>query len=349
MQLKCNLCEMFGHLGTECRKRKIAIKNGELCQQDNTLSAEKDKIWVLWKTSRYGVKKKFYLTIVYGYNKEELGRPLWHDLKAIKQQTLGPWHLIGDFNAVLNPHDRIGGDDIHDSEIKEFSECVNDCEIMEMRSSGNYFSWSNRGLNVADIFEFTQVDYMAEGLFDLTPLKLMFPHYPRVKTTFKYFDMWEKDPRIHNIVTEAMQHRPKGVKMYQLVHVLRAIRKPLKQLNNSRFKDIYQQLDVSKDIQTKIYQDQYDIQLQQQEMEAREKYLDILDSALKLMHQQSKLDWVNKGDQCSHLFFAQIKQRKQANYIYSINNAQGQCNEIVLPGTFRETTGDQKPCSTKHY
>ncbi|KAJ8446318.1 hypothetical protein Cgig2_005849 [Carnegiea gigantea] len=41
------------------------------------------------------------------------------------------------------------------------------------------------------------------------------------------------------------------------------------------------------------------------------------------MRQQSKLEWINNGDQCIKLFFTKMKQRKQANYIYSINDATG--------------------------
>ncbi|KAJ8420006.1 hypothetical protein Cgig2_010433 [Carnegiea gigantea] len=41
------------------------------------------------------------------------------------------------------------------------------------------------------------------------------------------------------------------------------------------------------------------------------------------MRQQSKLEWLNSGDHYTKLFFAKMKQRKQANYIYSINDATG--------------------------
>jgi len=94
-----------------------------------------------------GTQKQFHFTVVYGSNKEELRRPLWHDLKVISQQTLGVWCVVGDFNAVLCPQDRIGGDDIQDSEVKDFTECINAREITEMQSSGHFFSWSNRGRN----------------------------------------------------------------------------------------------------------------------------------------------------------------------------------------------------------
>ena len=73
--------------------------------------------------------------------------------------------------------------------------------------------------------------------------------------------MWSKDNRIQVIVAEALKHKPPGCKMYQLTEVLKRLRKPFKQLNNSRFKDIYHQLATSKarleDTQNQVHQDYF--------------------------------------------------------------------------------------------
>ena len=96
---------------------------------------------------------------------------------------------------------------------------------------------------------------------DYTPLLLTFPNCPRAQVTFKYYDMWSKDRIIQVIVAEALKHKPPGCKMYQLTEVLKRLRKPFKQLNNSRFKDIYHQLATSKarleDTQNQVHQDYF--------------------------------------------------------------------------------------------
>ncbi|KAJ8422236.1 hypothetical protein Cgig2_012330 [Carnegiea gigantea] len=92
-------------------------------------------------------QKHFKLTIVCGFNKEETRQSLWQELKLISQQTSDAWCVIGDFNAVLHLHDRIGGDDIQDIEVRGFVKCINECELTELRSCGNYYSWSNRDHN----------------------------------------------------------------------------------------------------------------------------------------------------------------------------------------------------------
>ena len=52
---------------------------------------------------------------------------------------------MGDFNAILLSQDRLGKDDILNHEIRDFVDCVTARELIEMRSFGNYYSWSNKG------------------------------------------------------------------------------------------------------------------------------------------------------------------------------------------------------------
>jgi len=148
-----------------------------------------------------------------------------------------------------------------------------------MRSNGACYSWSSQGRNGKMIwsrinraltnlewyivFEFTHVEYVAEGISDHTPLLLTFPSCRRFASTFKYCDMWSKDCRHKTIVTEALMHKSVGTKMYQLTVLLRRIPRSLKQLNNSIFRDIYHQLATSKAsleaIQTQLHQNPLDI------------------------------------------------------------------------------------------
>ncbi|KAJ8419350.1 hypothetical protein Cgig2_015351 [Carnegiea gigantea] len=53
----------------------------------------------------------FHVTFVYGMNKEQQRLPLWTDLMDIARTMSSAWCVIGDFNAVLYKHDRIGGDE----------------------------------------------------------------------------------------------------------------------------------------------------------------------------------------------------------------------------------------------
>jgi len=213
----------------------------------------------------------------------------------------------------------------------------------QQSSFGGYYSWSNKDRNGKrlwsridraftnlewyNLFDFTQVDYLTEGISDHVPLKIAFHNSPRSGQSFKYFDMRGKDEQFHIMVSRAYQQRPEGSKMYQLIQILKRLQKPLQQLNGNRFKDIHNQLALSRtqleQIQNQLQYDPRNRQLQEKEKVIRESYVDILDSSTKLMRQQSKLEWINVGDHCTKFFFAKMKQRKQVNYIFSINDETG--------------------------
>ena len=168
---------------------------------------------------------------------------------------------------------------------------------------------------------------MVEGISDHSSLKITICKTPKTSHSFKYCDMWSKGEQFHIMVSRAYQQRPEGSKMYQLIQILKRLQMPLQQLNGNRFKDIHNQLALSRtqleQIQNQLQYDPGNRQLQEKEKVIRESYVDILDSSTKLMRQQSKLEWINVGDHCTKFFFAKMKQRKQVNYIFSINDETG--------------------------
>ena len=99
---------------------------------------------------------------------------LWQDLTAIAAHMNSAWCILGDFNSVLYKEDRIRGEEIKDHEIKEFAECIEECEMTEMRSTGACYSWRNKTIwsRVDRVFinpywplsaDFTQAAYLSHG------------------------------------------------------------------------------------------------------------------------------------------------------------------------------------------
>ncbi|RAL50969.1 hypothetical protein DM860_005325 [Cuscuta australis] len=48
--------------------------------------------------------------------------------------------IMGDFNAVLLPNDRIGGNKVTEEEVREFKECMTRCEMEELPTIGSYYT-----------------------------------------------------------------------------------------------------------------------------------------------------------------------------------------------------------------
>lgn len=82
----------------------------------------------------------FVLTIVYAFNTKEERRSLWCYLETMSRGVNSPCIAMGDFNSVLNFEDRIGGNSITMDEIEDFHQCVENCELIELTTSGNKYT-----------------------------------------------------------------------------------------------------------------------------------------------------------------------------------------------------------------
>ncbi|XP_070002748.1 uncharacterized protein [Nicotiana sylvestris] len=119
---------------------------------DNYQTAVNGRIWLVWDpqwcevrmvraeaqilhceiTSKIG-DIRCYLTIVYGFNTVEHKRALWENLKDVAVGMNKPWLVAGDFNAVMYQDDRMFGNPITYTEVKEYSECMHELLLTEVQ------------------------------------------------------------------------------------------------------------------------------------------------------------------------------------------------------------------------
>ncbi|KAJ8427228.1 LOW QUALITY PROTEIN: hypothetical protein Cgig2_028752 [Carnegiea gigantea] len=125
-------------------------------------------------------------------------------------------------------------------------------------------------------------------------------------------------------------------------------------LNKSNYADLHEQKDKAKQgleaIQQQVQGDPSNIELHQKEKDARSHYINILSSVMDLLKQQSKIEWIKYGDDCTKLLFAKAKQRKLATYVYTITVDDGgrfqsswESNAKLLQKPPRETIYTKKP------
>ncbi|KAJ8431726.1 hypothetical protein Cgig2_013425 [Carnegiea gigantea] len=138
---------------------------------------------------------------------------LWAGMENIANNMDEAWGIIGGFNSILYPNERIGGDEMEDIEIRDFTSCPQKCELHEMRSIGAFYSWINRTIwsrldrmVVNDLWyvicEYGHLEYVIESLSDHTPLVLTFLDYPKTKAQFRFCDMWAEDESYDALLEE---------------------------------------------------------------------------------------------------------------------------------------------------
>ncbi|KAJ8430737.1 LOW QUALITY PROTEIN: hypothetical protein Cgig2_004630 [Carnegiea gigantea] len=199
--------------------------------------------------------KLFYISMVYGMNHEQQRQHLWRELQDISTHMTEAWCIMGDFNAVMNKEDRIGGNDVTEHEINELQSMVTQREIQELPSSGPYYSWTNKKSRIDrvfinafwyDIFDYTQALHMAPGLSDHTPLQIQFHSSPCPKSKFQYCDMWSSHKDFPNLVASQMTtHKVDPIE--NLCLFLTNMRPMLSKLHKANYTDLKAQQEIARD------------------------------------------------------------------------------------------------------
>jgi len=66
-----------------------------------------------------------YVSVIYAEHSFSTRRPLWEDLVARSYSLQDvPWLVLGDFNAIKDPSDRLGGSDLWLPCFDEFRQCL---------------------------------------------------------------------------------------------------------------------------------------------------------------------------------------------------------------------------------
>ncbi|XP_074315124.1 uncharacterized protein LOC141651304 [Silene latifolia] len=132
------------------------------CGINNNLHHPSGRIWIIWAPTVFQTSTKasfaqqitvevkeiasgdsFWFTVVYGFNDEADRGSLWDKLKQLRLQITGPWCVCGDFNTILDYNERLGRPVLW-SEVADFRQYVDSCDITDLQAQGSFFTWNNK-------------------------------------------------------------------------------------------------------------------------------------------------------------------------------------------------------------
>ncbi|XP_062119269.1 uncharacterized protein LOC133833020 [Humulus lupulus] len=197
-------------------------------------------------------KNSFFVTYVYAFNDEEGRKRLWKELQDLS--VMGPWIVMGDFNDILAKEERIGNRVRYKSST-DFIECVANCQLEDVKYSGNLYTWCNKQHGEdriyskidrvlanqiwLSLFPDAEAVFFEEGLFDHTPAVLtVYSNVPCGRKPFKYFKMWSTHPKYFEKVKLLWQQQVTGTKMYRVITKLKALKAVFKEINAQGYSDI---------------------------------------------------------------------------------------------------------------
>ncbi|XP_057418143.1 uncharacterized protein LOC130712323 [Lotus japonicus] len=93
---------------------------------------------------------------VYGFP-DERKKATWDMIRRFTPPSSIPFMCFGDFNDILSPADKLGGDPPDIERLQEVSQACVDCALHEVDFSGYRFTWSNKRKRPGTIEE--RLDY----------------------------------------------------------------------------------------------------------------------------------------------------------------------------------------------
>ncbi|KAK7836759.1 putative ribonuclease h protein [Quercus suber] len=199
-------------------------------------------LWLLWKKEEVEVfvlsatEQEIHATVkvchlnltwlispIYASPRVNERRILWANLMQVAKLHNLPWLLLGDFNEVLCGEDKFGGRGVNLKRALDFKECLDSCNLIDLRFSGPKFTWSN-SRQVPDLileridrcfanpnwrllFPEASVTHLSRVFSDHCPVLLELSRPPPTDQNrpFRFQIMWIHHPEFPNIVKEAWE------------------------------------------------------------------------------------------------------------------------------------------------
>lgn len=288
------------------------------------------------------LNKVYFLSIVYAAHTFVTRRPLWSDLIHLSKEINLPWLTMGDFNAIKEPANRMGSSSTWIPSFNDFSQCLSQAGLDDLRYVGHRFTWSTRSglarkqrkidralINVywSGEFSFSEAAFLAPGVSDHTPILIRIdPHVLRRKP-FKIFNFWTTHPDYHHIVAQIWNSQSIGTPMFDLCRRLKNLKIQLKALNRQAFSDISRRTGkVRGDL--KAVQDALVLDPTNVELSNRERILLQTFSTLRLNEesfycQKSRIRWLKEGDLNMSFFHHSVNKRHLQNRLLSVTDGAG--------------------------
>lgn len=344
-------------------KDRVVNAFNSWCMVANYDSDSYGRIWVLWKDAKctvrcveqssqfmhcevllHDLKVLVNITFIYGFNDPEGRTALWTDLRRIGDTVSLPWLLLGDFNTTLFLDERIRGGVTVPADVGELSSFTEDMELMDMKATGQIFTWCNNQQNEDRMyckldrvlinrtcfnrFPLAEAIFLERSASDHSPSIVRFHDaVVRGRHIFRFCNYWISDSRFIDIVKQAWNIEIKGTPMYIIVQKLKRVKMQLKMLHRSDYARMSQRIEEKRnlltELQRQVQSNPLSLELQQCEKRAFKEYNQLLDAETSLLRQKSKAEWLEQGDLNTKYFHARVKERLSRTRITSIQDSAG--------------------------
>ncbi|XP_057444455.1 uncharacterized protein LOC130736669 [Lotus japonicus] len=249
---------------------------------------------------------------VYGWPDEGNKWRTWQMIKNFKPDDTTPWLCMGDFNDVLRPTDKQGGQPVNLAHLQVAQEALSECQLMEVAYAGYRFTWSNKRKAPHNIQERLDYALVNERWLDLWPISDV-THLPRHRSD-------------HNLILLFCGTRRRS--------------EPRGRVHMFRFEEVWLQSgdectsvvanawnSTGPDLVSKLSEGLQQRPQTEQTLAETAEIENVLDVLLEqeevVWCQRSRANWLHYGDKKTHFFHSKASQRRKRNSIEELKDERG--------------------------
>ncbi|KAJ6724579.1 hypothetical protein OIU85_022495 [Salix viminalis] len=302
--------------------------------------------WLTVEVSSIACASRLRVTFVYALNSPTDRRPLWNYLEAEAHAcTSTPWLVLGDFNAIMVPHDRVGENVSWPEHRNDFPNCIHNASLIQVPYDGMRFTWHNGRQGDGTIQKKLDWVFMNQLALQQWPgirttfqprsisdhsamiMSLSMEHNRRF-SGFKFLKLWIDRPDFLDQVERAWQTPVRGDPWFQLTTKLRVVKANLQAMhfaNSHNISDRVRQAKREWDIaQANQDGDPLDAQLRNIERDRAQDYAALLRDEESFFKQRSRIQWLQMGDRNTGFFHKTLIHRQSRNSIHKITTTTGE-------------------------
>ncbi|XP_074277989.1 uncharacterized protein LOC141601593 [Silene latifolia] len=209
-----------------------------------------------FKVNHHESCSTFHLSIVYGCNDPLDRHRLWSSLVA--GSTAEPWLVLGDFNVVRAPSEKLSNTPLVLQDMLDFNDCLASCNLDDLTCIGINMTWTNKQdsgtrvwskldrvlANPGFISSFPNAfgHFQEPGISDHSPVLVHLSSDKKVAKRFSFLNSWAGHPDYLQTVKAAWETPLQGSPMYCFFQKLKSVKHALTHFHKQHFSNISQRV-----------------------------------------------------------------------------------------------------------
>ncbi|KAF9592580.1 hypothetical protein IFM89_016031 [Coptis chinensis] len=306
------------------------------------LGASKNQI--TGKLANYFSTDDWFFSFVYGEPAAHNRNKVWNELRGLAPLIPGPWCLFGDFNAIAQLNEKIGGKSTISKSMHEFNNLINDLGLVDLGFKGPKFTWSNNrriGDHVLErldramastewiaLFPHALVQTVANASSDHISLIINLDNQEeRNPRPFKFFNMWLANDACKPVIEKAWNAITHDLPDHNLIHKLHKTRTDLSVWNKFVFGNIFTNIKAAqKDLDT-VLAKPFSTKNYNKAKDIKANLLGWYEKEEDFWKQKSTFDWIKDGGKNTRFYHLSTIYRRRKNKIDKIKDDDGEWRE----------------------